>query len=75
MNIDYGQLGPSEEQKAQMEMVIELRKLEKKLDGVNTGILEVEQHIVDKMKTEAGASNMKLWAEALEIVRKMERRQ
>lgn len=74
MNMDYGPLGPTEAQKEQMEMVIELRKLEKKLDGVSSGMLEVEGHIIDRMKTEVGASNMKLWAEALEIVRKMERR-
>lgn len=54
--------------------IAELRKLEKKLDGVSSGMLEVEGHIIDRMKIEAGASNMKLWAEALEIVRKMERR-
>ena len=74
MNMDYGPLGTTAAQKEQMEMVIELRKLEKKLDGVNSGILEVEKYITERMKQEAGASNMKLWAEALEIVRKMERR-
>ena len=58
-----------------LEQLQRLTKLEKQLKGVDRGILEVEQHIIDKMKTEAGSSNMKAWAESLEIVRKLERRE
>ena len=51
------------------------QKIDEMLGAVDTGVLEVEQHIIDQMKKEAGASNLKLLAEALAIVRPMERRQ
>ena len=57
-----------------LEKLNKLVKLESQLVGVDAGVLEVEQHIIDRMKTEAGSSNMKAWAESLEIVRKLERR-
>ena len=50
------------------------QKIEETLGVVDNGVLEVEQHIIDQMKKEAGASNLKLLAEALAIVRPMERR-
>lgn len=57
-----------------MEKLNKLVKLESQMNGVDAGMLEVEQHIIDRMKAEAGASNLKALAEALEITRKLERR-
>ena len=57
-----------------MEKLNKLVKLERQMNGVDAGVLEVEQHIIDRMKTEVGSNNMKAWAESLEIVRKLERR-
>ena len=67
-------LGPTEEQKKRIDEIHRLEKLKKDLDGVDTGIVEVEKHIIDRMKAESGACNMKALAEALEITRKLERR-
>ena len=62
--------GPTEPE----ERYAELKALEARLQGVNAGFLDVEQHIIDRLKAEAGASNIKLLAEALEIVTGMRRR-
>ena len=65
--------GPSEleETARKLERYI---KIDEMLGKVDSGILEVEQHSVDLMKKEAGASNLKLLAEALSITRTLERR-
>ena len=57
------------------ERLSQLIKLDEKLKKVDAGILEVEQHIIDRLRNESGASNISLLAEALETVRKMERRE
>lgn len=57
-----------------MEKLNKLVKLESQMNGVDAGVLEVEQHIIERMKAEVGASNLKALAKALEITRKLERR-
>lgn len=57
------------------EKLSQLIRLDEKLKNVDKGILEVEQHIIDRLRSESGASNISLLAEALETVRKMERRE
>ena len=57
-----------------LEKLNKLVRLESQLVGVDAGVLEVEKHIIDRMKAEQGASNLKALAEALEITRKLERR-
>ena len=56
------------------ERLSKLIKLDEKLKDIDAGVLEVEKHIIDQMKKEAGPSNLKLLAEALAIVRTLERR-
>lgn len=50
------------------------QKIERELGKVDETVMDVEKHIIERMKAEGGASNLKLLAEALEIVRKLERR-
>ena len=57
------------------ERLSQLIMLDEKLKNVDKGILEVELHIIDRLRNESGASNISLLAEALETVRKMERRE
>lgn len=50
-----------------------MHDLEKRMSGVNAGFVYVEQHIIDRLKAESGASNIKLLAEALDIVTRLRR--
>ena len=69
-----GPLGYPEWSQEDGKRFAELHDLEVRMKGVQTGIVEVEQHIIDRLKAESGASNIKLLAEALEIVTGMRRR-
>lgn len=71
----YGPLGYPEWGQEDGKRFAELHDLEVRMQGVDAGIVEVEQHIIDRMKEEVGACNTKALAEALEITRKLERRQ
>ena len=70
---DPGPLGNpvwSQEENKRLE---QLMLLDEKLKGVRADMLDVEQHIIDRLKAESGASNIKLLAEALDIVTKLRR--
>lgn len=71
---DPGPLGYPEWSQEAGKRFAELHDLEARMRGVDAGIVEVEQHIIDRLKAESGASNIKLLAEALKIVTEMRRR-
>ena len=65
---------PTTEEKAAYLKLQRYQKIDEALGAVDNGVLEVEQHIIDRMKAESGACNLKALAEALAIVRPLERR-
>ena len=72
---DRGPLDTLTQQETEAYMKLQrYQKIEETLGTVDNGVLEVEQHIIDRMKAESGACNLKALAEALEIVRTLERR-
>lgn len=70
---DPGPLGYPEWSQENGKRFAELHDLEKRMSGVNAGFVDVEQHIIDRLKAESGASNIKLLAEALDIVTRLRR--